>query len=289
MAPNASFSSKTSETTPPAARRHGRLRALLQANSGGARIHSNSTETTTLGEYTTIDQDADRFLFDHEEMAIFFAAGNSGPGLTTTGSPPTRKQGISVGAVAHGSSTTLDGFSSRGPTADGRIKPDLVAEGQAIGGPGFSTHVSEICLTKRLSGTSMSCPTAAGASALLREYFADGFYRPEADPRRTGWSRWPPRQGRPPERDAPPRQQPGFGNSGYGWGRVLPRQQPLLSTETPGSSGLESHDPDGVKTGDKPPLHGHRSAPARSWPSRAPWSDVEGTLYARKPHRHDST
>ena len=70
-------------------------------------------------------------------------------------------------------------FSSRGPTADGRIKPDVVAPGTFI----LSTRSTMIAPNNKawaafppspfyfhMGGTSMATPLTAGAVALVREY-----------------------------------------------------------------------------------------------------------------------
>ena len=67
-------------------------------------------------------------------------------------------------------------FSSFGPTIDGRIKPDLVAPGDRIASAGVVRNNRSSCPTVVISGTSMATPHVAGAAALVRQYFMDGFY-----------------------------------------------------------------------------------------------------------------
>ncbi|KAG1674598.1 hypothetical protein FOA52_001847 [Chlamydomonas sp. UWO 241] len=70
-------------------------------------------------------------------------------------------------------------FSGYGPIVDGRIKPDLVAPGSTLlsaHGTGRATGTMDACGMARLQGTSMSTPMVAAAAALVRQYFASGFY-----------------------------------------------------------------------------------------------------------------
>lgn len=150
---------------------------FLQALRGGARVHSNSYGTSSKGAYTAYDQLVDQYLFDHDEMTVVFSAGNDGPNEKSTGSPANAKNVISVGAVGSGLSTAIAVFSSRGPTADGRVKPDLVAPGRDIvSASGDAVRGNGNCTITSKQGTSMSAPTVAGGAALLRQYFADGYY-----------------------------------------------------------------------------------------------------------------
>ncbi len=153
-----------------------------QTYDQGARLHTNSwgdqENASPQNNYTAGSQDVDEFMWNHPDFLIFFAAGNSGPGTASVGSPSTAKSAVSVGATLRGTSAnSMASFSSCGPTDDGRFKPEITVPGSSIvsGGNDFNVGTNN-CGTRTMSGTSMATPGAAGLAALVREYYAAGWY-----------------------------------------------------------------------------------------------------------------
>lgn len=97
-------------------------------------------------------------------ILVLNSAGNNGSLPTTISAPADGDSVLAVGAVDEYGEIT--GFSSRGPSGDGRIKPDVSAPGSWVYAAGVNGN--EYTYT---SGTSFSCPITAGAAALLWEAF----------------------------------------------------------------------------------------------------------------------
>ena len=96
-------------------------------------------------------------------ITVVTSAGNEGPGQQTLSTPADGDSVVAVGA--EDSTGALAAFSSRGPTADGRTKPDVTAPGVAV----WVLDTQASGSFGRLNGTSFAAPLIAGAAALLRQ------------------------------------------------------------------------------------------------------------------------
>ena len=208
-----------------------------EAYRDGARISSNSWGSNSAGGYNADSQTYDAVVRDaqgatssvptagNQEYTVVFAAGNAGSGASSVGAPGTAKNVITAGASenvqafggADGCGVTdaqadnandIIGFSGRGPTTDGRKKPEIVAPGTHVSGAvaqntaatspitGNGTqracfNASGVCAGvgnnfypagqqwyTASSGTSHSTPAIAGAAALVRQYFINQSLNP---------------------------------------------------------------------------------------------------------------
>jgi len=185
--------------------------ARIHTNSWGV---GDEDHPELFGRYIDYCQQLDSIVWDHRDYIICFAAGNEGldkdgNGAVDNGSitpPGTAKNCITVGASESNRPSysktygfgwpgafpanplasdrwadNIEGmaaFSSRGPTKNGRIKPDVVAPGTSIlsthsrdaGGVGDFWGNSLDTLFSFKGGTSMATPLVAGCAAIVREY-----------------------------------------------------------------------------------------------------------------------
>jgi subtilisin-like proprotein convertase family protein len=194
-------------------------RVVNQSYSNGARITSNSWGVPGSGQYDAYDQEYDAFTRDaspslgNQEMLHIFAAGNSGSFQESMNSPASAKNVLSVGATENvRDNGVLDGcyestadnandiahYSSRGPAADGRAKPEIVAPGTHVQGPasqdpgytgnsvcgglyGAPYYPANQTLYTWSTGTSHSTPAISGVAQLVYAYYQKTF-KPGSSP-----------------------------------------------------------------------------------------------------------
>src|SRR5262245_15390181 len=107
------------------------------------------------------------------------AAGNDGQGPTpsTVNSPGVAKNALTVGSVLDNGYMTVGDLaynSSRGPTGDNRMKPNVVAPGAGI------TSTSAVVLNSYIpnAGTSFATPHVTGLAATLMHHYPDFQFKP---------------------------------------------------------------------------------------------------------------
>lgn len=166
------------------------------AVQNGANVSSNSWGGPTGGIYITDSRDIDTCTRDADNaspgdqpLLMVFSAGNEGPTIQSVSSQAAAKNAISVGYTLNNknsqNSSKVANESSRGPTADGRIKPDLVAPGSPI----LSTCTTNATVSENTcpfdvpslqriyyinrTGSSMAAPHVSAAALLASEFLEE--------------------------------------------------------------------------------------------------------------------
>ena len=155
------------------------VNAPVYLNDYNMPVTNNSYHSADLGcagnqVYNLLSYYADDQAIALNQMVLnVFAAGNDG-GYTCASYPNaygTMKTGwqvaknvLTVGAIDQ-ATYQIASFSSRGPTLDGRIKPEIVANGFAT----ISTYPYDNYATNY--GTSMAAPVVTGVTALLQQSY----------------------------------------------------------------------------------------------------------------------
>jgi hypothetical protein len=144
--------------------------------AGKSIVTNNSLGSGWGAAYGSSQASYDSILELNPYTLSFFSTGNKGNEGWKSITLPS-KSGKNMLAIACVSDVTRDAsgnylsggtresYSSRGPASDGRIKPDLAANGSYV----YSTVNRDEYAYK--SGTSMASPNAAGAAVLLQEYY----------------------------------------------------------------------------------------------------------------------
>lgn len=171
-------------TTPPSAEVDAKadedrwVAAVEWADSMGARIINSSLVYKNFSDapsYTNamLNGDLTRAAIMADEAArrgilVVTAMGNFGPDPTSLWTPADADSVIAVGAVDSLGVPSLFGraqSSSRGPTADGRLKPEVVAPGIGI----RAAHSRDLSSYDLVSGTSIATPFVSGGAAMFMQ------------------------------------------------------------------------------------------------------------------------
>uniref|UniRef100_A0A7S1FXM9 subtilisin n=1 Tax=Corethron hystrix TaxID=216773 RepID=A0A7S1FXM9_9STRA len=150
-----------------------------------AYIHNASWGCKHCNYYTSNNIVEDRYHIENENYLLIMAGGNRGSNMRPKSVINNAKNVLTVcatnnsgyHAIGKRGKNYVAYFSGKGPSGDGRIKPDVCAPGHHVRSAGIgSGPTSRNCNSILSQGTSMAAPGAAGAALLIRQYFIEGWY-----------------------------------------------------------------------------------------------------------------
>lgn len=144
------------------------LSKLNVLRNKGARVFTNSWGNDGTTAYNNWCRDIDAFSHDYQDAVVCFAATNG----SNLKNPENAKSVVAVIATSKANPNNL-GSGGKGPTSDGRAKPEVMAPGCSLNS---AKSQNNSCGTTSMCGTSMACPIVAGGAAMVKQYFEDGYY-----------------------------------------------------------------------------------------------------------------
>lgn len=146
----------------------------------GASVLLTAIGSANIGHYNLQDHLTDWYHYRATYDLGVLPAGNTGSANlgNNISHYGLAKNGLTVGALGHGSSEVAWNMSSRGPTNDYRVKPDVALPGVAIASAAGDDNSTgfEPPQIRIETGSSMAAAAAAGAATMIGQYFIEGFY-----------------------------------------------------------------------------------------------------------------
>lgn len=141
---------------------------VVNLSGGATGLNQVGTDSTS--------RKLDSKVYDFGQFYVV-CGGNSGPGAGTIWSPGVAKNALAVGNVLDNGYLTVgdaNNGSSRGPSGDGRMKPNLVGPGTVV----TSARAGTTNQYRDISGCSMATPHVSGLAATVMQHYTEFQWRP---------------------------------------------------------------------------------------------------------------